>query len=201
MLLTLLAPFFLLLTEQQLGSILFLNGLLELAIQLLNLLQGLIALLGSVDHNRAVKSRKLVAPNRSARDIDSRPTQHVKQLANCPHRTIRINVISAVSSIVTEATQHIHLGMDLRVHTILERAVIQLVVKVPAVSSPQTVDLNDVVHKAFEDKACLNACHARITDRSLFSITAMNQQLRPYTTDETKVCWLRRQHQYSFLER
>ncbi|EKX89019.1 hypothetical protein HMPREF9997_02024 [Corynebacterium durum F0235] len=137
---------------------------------------------------------------RSPSHIDSRPAQNIKQLAYSAHRTLRINVIGTVSSIVAEATQYIHFGVNLRIHTILERAVIQLIVKIPAVCSPQTIGFTDVVHKAFEDKACLNACHARITDRSLFSITAMNQQLRPYPTNETKVCWLWRQHQYSLLE-
>ena len=137
---------------------------------------------------------------RSVSHIDSSPAQNIKQLAYSAHRTLGINVIGTVSSIVAEATQHIHLGVNLLIHTILERAVIQLIVKIPAVCSPQTIGFTDVVHKAFENETRLNACHTGIADRSLFSITAVNQQLWPYPADETKVRWLRRQHQYSFLE-
>ena len=44
-------PFFLLLAEQKLGGILFLNGFLEFTVEVSEFSLSLVALLGSVDHN------------------------------------------------------------------------------------------------------------------------------------------------------
>ena len=193
-----LPPGFFPLGEQEFCGFDFFGSLLELLVELSDFLLALLSLLGGVVDDAAVESRQLGAFHRRSGNVDRCPNENVEQLSDCPHGPLRVDVIRVVGGIVTETPQHIHFVMNPLVDAILKGSVVELVVKVPITDATQPIRFDNVIDQAFEREARFDTSHPRVTDRRLFRIAAMNEQLRPHPANECEVGWLRRNHRIPF---
>ena len=193
-----LPPGFFPLGEQEFCGFDFVSSLLELLVELSDFLLASLSLLGGVVDDAAVEGGQLGAFQRRSGNVDCCPHENIEQLSDCPHGSLRVDVIRVVGGIVTEAPQHVHFVVNSLVDTILEGSVVELIVKVPITDATQPIRFDNVIDQAFEREARFDTCHPRVTDRRLFRIAAMNEQLRPHPTNECEVGWLRRNHRIPF---
>ena len=167
-------------------------------VELSDFLLASLPLLGGVVDDAAVEGGQLGAFQRRSGNVDCCPHENIEQLSDCPHGPLRVDVIRVVGGIVTETPQHIHFVMNPLVDTIFEGSVVEFVVEVPITDATQPIRFDNVIDQAFECEARFDTCHPRVTDRRLFRVAAMNEQLRPHPTNECEVGWLRRNHRIPF---